>query len=1153
MPPRLPFSALLSAALVAGAFADDSPPGIPVFSDDFSVPALFAENWDASKSARCENGRAVIPAGHNMTLRRVPAGDFAFAADIVVEKPESKLPGHFGVKLDGWINLLITPSRKRNAAVAHTAYRVRGEKRSRGNSGGLIPGFRFGKPVRILVSREKVGEGHKYSYRVNGRPVDSFVVADREEAGTIMLYGYRTSLSVDNFQLYALKGTGSRNLVVNSSFEHLQEGRPLYMRPATARKLRFEGQWEAFMHAFAIDTEEKVSGHQAARMTMDRAFPGAEHLSSLPSRLFRNGVWTHNVSVVLGKPVTFSVYLKASEDGFPVKLIIWELWYKGHSKGITVSKEWQRYSFTLQQLERKSIVRGIASFSHPGTLWADDLQIEVGGEATDYLPSSLDKEKFADAKQAVAVERETVLTRTDAAPVIDGDIEETWFENGARVDKFFVKGWGTPQNKTEAWLTCDADHLYLAVRAHVPNVSRVRGETRARDDLTVHTEDCIEVFLDTTFGRKEYYHLTVNAAGSRTDMGPGRMVAWNGEWAAAARINADGGSIDYEMQFPLQNFAGLEMAEKWGLNIGRNDTISQEFPSLTHVTELNFHVPAIFPAVVFPKGTVDKYKVGVRDLCLVAGRDGALRVSGTIGNLSGETLDAEIRIADAKTGKTIGGGARKLRKGSAELSLPVAAGPEVDALEVVVEVVVSGKKRYSQQKRVALARPLELYTRYNYYMNERAAVLVGTLNLPDADKLTGRVTVAGRTFDVGMAPQFAIDIPLAGIGNGKHEVTLEVQRGAETLARGSTRLVKRAFKEGATQIDRQRRCLVVDGKPYLVIAPFFGMEPALAPAHEAAVLPNMLRLHKDMGYRCFHVIAKDDPPVPRQTQAFYELCAREDIKIIHWAARAWNTRDTPAKRFEIVKSDNIIAWMIIDEPELGSRTSEEVEKFLLSHQAANPYAPVFMNNSILGIPRRYANLETDILMLDDYLTNRENRKVAEMVDAADMMMEAGREGRKPVFYFLAGENLGNHYREPTYAEQVAQTYGVIIAGARGVSYFCSLPYYPEHYRALVDVNRELLALEDAIFSLEPTSQAAIANPIVRQMTRRLGDKLYVIALNIDNDRPAEIETVLPPEFAYGERAQVAFEDRSVKVERGRILDRFKPLERHVYVIEGSED
>ena len=96
-------------------------------------------------------------------------------------------------------------------------------------------------------------------------------------------------------------------------------------------------------------------------------------------------------------------------------------------------------------------------------------------------------------------------------------------------------------------------------------------------------------------------------------------------------------------------------------------------------------------------------------------------------------------------------------------------------------------------------------------------------------------------------------------------------------------------------------------------------------------------------------------------------------------------------------------------------------------------------------------------------------------------------------------------------------------------------------------------MEDAILSLEPTSQAVVANPIVRQMTRRLGDKLYVIALNADNDRPAEVEIVLPTEFTYGELAQVAFEDRTVKVERGRLLDRFKPLERHVYVIESSED
>ena len=202
----------------------------------------------------------------------------------------------------------------------------------------------------------------------------------------------------------------------------------------------------------------------------------------------------------------------------------------------------------------------------------------------------------------------------------------------------------------------------------------------------------------------------------------------------------------------------------------------------------------------------------------------------------------------------------------------------------------------------------------------------------------------------------------------------------------------------------------------------------------------------------------------------------------------------------------------------------------------------------MGIPRRYANLKTDILMLDDYLTNRENRKVLEMINATEMMMKMGEEGRKPAFYFLAGENLPNHYREPTYAEQMAQTYGVIIAGARGVSYFLSLPQYPENYRASVDINRELLELEEVILSLEKTSKATISDSIVKFMTQKLGDKIYIISLNSDNDRDTDVEIALPAEFNYAKSAEVKFENRKVEVKNGKIFDKFKPLERHVYVI-----
>ena len=684
------------------------------------------------------------------------------------------------------------------------------------------------------------------------------------------------------------------------------------------------------------------------------------------------------------------------------------------------------------------------------------------------------------------------------------------------------------------------------MRAYVPDTAKVKGTKFPHDTLTAHNQDCIEVFLDTTFGRKQYNHLSMNAAGSKTDFGPGRQLGWNGNWNAKARINEKTKSIDYEMQFPLENFAGLDIAGKWGLNIGRNDTISKKYPSLTHTADVNFHVPEIFPAVVFPDGITEKYKVGVKSLSLVAGKDRKISVSGTIGNLSGKELNSIVRIFNGNTGKVIGEKKLKLAKGYTELSLPVDVSPNTKNMEVIVKIIVDGKERSSRKEYITLARPLDIYTRNNYYMNEKNAVLVGTLNLPDANKLSGKITVSGQVFNVKMLPAFAFDIPLGKIKNGTHTITLDIYKGREKLASGTAKLVKREFKKGATQIDRQRRCLVVDGKPYLAMSTFFAMEPGLARKNQDKVLKNMLRLHKSMGYRCFLVTSKEQVPYLEQKKIFFDLCAKEGVKIINWS-HTWNWKN-PERTFNTVTNDNIIAWMIIDEPELGIK-SEDCEKFLVSHQAVSPYAPVFMNNTILGIPRRYANLKTDILMLDDYLANRENRKVIEMINDTEIMVKAGEEGRKPVFFFLEGENLPNHYRELTYAEQMAQTYGVIIAGARGVSYFCSLPQYPGDYRACVDANRELLELEDVILSIEKTSDAVISDSIIRAMTKKLGKKIYIIALNSDNDRTADVEITLPAEFKYGKTADVKFENRKIEVKNGKIMDKFKALERHVYCIE----
>ncbi len=1131
MRPRFAMTALLISFLAAAATDAAERPGLPVFGDDFDVVGLFVENWEATKGTKSESGRVLIPANNNLTLRRVPDGDFAISAELTVEKPAGPDIGHCGVILDG-IHFMVKPTAHPSGG---TAYRVPGEERSRGTA-GAIPGFEFGKPCRFQISRARLGKGYSYTFKANGQLVDAFSVV-MPANGKVSFYGYKTNLEVDNFQLYALKGDASNNLAVNSSFEHLQEGMPIYMKPRLGGKYAFDGSWTDFIGTFAIDAQEKRSGSQSVRMTCGG-----------PASPSSSGVGTHNANVMSQTPVTFSVYLKASEDNFPVTLSIWELHHRTHTKSIRVSKTWERYAFTVEKPE-KAIVRANVTFGQAGTVWADDIQIEIGAEATPYAPSPLDKEKCLPAKAgAPVIEPDIRVGRVQRAPVVDGELEPVWFEKGAKTDSFFLRGWEAPANRTEAYVACDGAFLYVAVRAFVPNVANVKGTRLEHDNLRIHGEDCIEILLDTTLGRERYHHLTVNAAGAKTDMAPGRILAWNGEWDAAAKINAAARSIDYEVRIPIAMFTGVDLAGRWGLNIGRNDTASGQAVSLLRTKEFSFHVPSLFPALVLPEGIVERYRIGLQDLRLVAGPDSRVVVSGAVGNGSGKVLEADIQVLAGATENVVGTARLALGKGATALSIPLKGVTGADTFEGVVVLSAGGEVLLRETKRLVLARPLECYTRLNYYMGEEAAELVGTLALPDAATLKGRISLSGKTFEAGLDSEFALELPLKEIGNGEHTVALEVLRGAETVASGTATLVKRAFRAGATQIDRQRRCLVVDGKPYLAIAPFFGVERGIKTNDQERVLRNMVRLHKEMGYRCFLPGAVDDPPVGAQTQAFFDLCAREGIKSLFWPFQSWNRRAavTPEQRMQSMKSDGIIGWLVVDEPELYAK-SEEVEAFMEAHRRASPYTPVFMNNTLIGIPGRFAGLKTDILMLDDYLTNREGRKVAEMIRATEMMWEAGRAERLPVFYFLAGENLHNHYRECTYAEQVAQTYGVIIAGARGVSYFCSLPLYPEDYRACVDVNRELLELEDAIFSLEKTSPATVTGSSVVRMTRRLGKRLYIIALNVDNDRPVDVDIGLPSEFRYAAEAEVKFEGRKVKVTGGKIADVFKPLERHVYV------
>ena len=59
--PKRVFVALLLFALpVITGLSGGELPGIPIFTDDFNTPELFAENWEFSRGVRNEDGRATF-------------------------------------------------------------------------------------------------------------------------------------------------------------------------------------------------------------------------------------------------------------------------------------------------------------------------------------------------------------------------------------------------------------------------------------------------------------------------------------------------------------------------------------------------------------------------------------------------------------------------------------------------------------------------------------------------------------------------------------------------------------------------------------------------------------------------------------------------------------------------------------------------------------------------------------------------------------------------------------------------------------------------------------------------------------------------------------------------------------------------------------
>lgn len=1094
--------------------------GTPIFADNFDVKGTFIENWKVTGKVANDNGVVSVSNGGVISPTCPIPEEFFINVKLTLLKTETQNgPGFAGILVGDKTKFLIRPD-----GAAWMVYNIAGEQRARGAL-LKIDGFEFGKPNEITLIRLKQGDGYSYTYRVNGKEVGRAMVA-KESNNTPKLWTYKEDVVYDDFQMFAVRSENSSpNVAVNSSFEYTQEGMPTFFDTDTGRSYNINSSYDEYLKTFAVDTTEKVSGKQSLKLVFN-------------DTTLRQGVQTFDTGVVVGQPVTFSIWLKADQDNFPVEMSIWEMRTNWRKQSITISKEWKRYTFTLPTTIRPTARFGIY-FSKPGTVWADDIQVEVASEPTAYKPSDLDKEKFA-PKTAPAEPIKIAVPKLKTTPAMDGNID-SWISGAAKVDKFYFKV-SEPQSSSVAYFGCDDSNLYVGVRAKVNDISKIKAVETPRDSFAIFGNDNIEILLDPGKSKVNYYQLVTSAANSRTDMGLGRNQKWNGNWTSAVKINEKEKSIDYEVKLPLSMLACINAAGDWGINIGRFDAGAGEASCIMPTPgTANFHAVANYPVLQLPADVTKKFAIGFSKTTITALPDGNYQFSGELENLTGEKIGGMLVTAVMRDGTKLGECPVNLKPGKNTVAMTLA---KYDAKNSEITLTLQNDSGviFAQSRFPEILEALSVCSKYNFYMNEDKADFRIQTTLADPEKLTAVVKLGNEVLKVKASRNFSVEVPITKLPDGNSELTVELQDNGKTVASVKSVLVKKPFRKGATRINNYRRCLVADGKPLLVFAPLISIWPHDKEPEKRA---DFLAEH---GFKYAMIVISRN--AVEQSLKFMKRADELGIKVIYW--NHWNRKaDITDEEIaaDVAKLDpysNIIGQLVIDEPELYMK-SDETRDLLTRMRKFFPYVPTFMNNTVMGIPNRFADLNTDILMLDDYLTNKENRTVKGIVDQVDIMWNAGKSEHKPCHYFLVGNNMHNHYREPSAAEQYAQTYGSLAANCTGFTYFMGIPTYPAHWAAYKQLNKEILALNDVVLSEEEVAPAIVSDVRLRHITRKHDGYLYVIAVNIE-EQATDTTITLPAGFKYADEADVEFEGRRIKVSGGVIKDSFQPLSRHVYKI-----
>ena len=795
---------------------------------------------------------------------------------------------------------------------------------------------------------------------------------------------------------------------------------------------------------------------------------------------------------------------------------------------------------------------------------------------------------------AMSVAAATPVVR--AAPVVgavrvDGALDEDTWRSGEWSSGFHVldRPGVAASAQTRFKVRFDEAHIYVGVVAEEPHMDEIQTLATQRDGR-VWADDCVEVMVDATGERVEYYHFVVNTAGVIYDAelrqgGNVRSAEWNGTVRAAAVTGAEEWTA--EIQIPVREL-GLTAASRgdWALNVARERQAGGGELSTFAPLSGGFHQPVLYAGMQLPDANFERYlwelrrPTGVR---VVPGDDGGLNMSATVrltndgtqlrafelqamldgvqdepvtgvavgGSLhAGESADVEVRIDGIETGE------QTLEMRLSEPG-PDGALLSVRRVQLLLEYEPLG---------VTVTQP---HYRNNIYATESLGELVFdvTSDVPRSrlEDLTTRAALIAVDADVSVAESqqaaaspATLALPIRDLAIGDYELLVQ-------LVDPSTGQVRHASSTKVRKLPAIAEEWRIDGDLVLrhngeSVLPFgwFSIPPAaMADTNHAFETMQAYSAHywPVERVRAFlDTVAAAGTAVTINPYPYNEMVSPDAV----WGQplSEKEARDLRQRVRALKDHPGLFAWYMADEPELRPALPERCRQIYQIVRDEDPYHPcIMLNDTVAGIFRYREG--GDILMPDPYPLYIQDALAAQPIEKVSQFMEAATRasaGRLAVWITPQGFNYGDYGREnnrvPNFTELRNQVYQAVVEGTRGFLWYTysQVSNYPSLDIGMRWLSREVADLKDFILvQPEPGSQVSVDAPQavhIHTTLRRVGEEVVLIAVNTATQSQV-VSIDVYGRFGDGP-VHVLSERRRVEVEQGRLRDRFGIYETHIY-------